>query len=226
MKTLLHICELDDGKLEFYGADYSEFERHHSSLNRYIHQLRMAPWAAKFWISLFGAAQQFQDLEMSFLSREPEFDNYYEEEEYLPDWDDSSWPTSKMEVFPKPKSNPEADPEWQKKKMAVSTSLTEWRQEMAARKGIHDWEVIKHSVLAEIARKMPLSQKELMDVRGVGITTWDRYGEDVLTVVQRALDSLEEPDSVAGDDESSCAVVEDGGSAGAGPLEEPCPAPA
>lgn len=220
MKTLLHICELDDGRLDFHGADYSEFELHHSSF--YISELRRAPWAAKFWISLFGAAQQFQDLEMSFLSREPEFDNYYEEEdEYLPDWDDDSWQASQMQVFPKPQSSPEADPEWQKKKMSVSASLTEWRQEIAARKGIHDWEVIKHSVLAEIARKMPLSQKELMDVRGVGITTWDRYGEDVLSVVQRTLDSLKEPDSVAGDGGSSGAVAEDGGSAGAGPLKEP-----
>lgn len=217
MKTLLHICELDDGRLDFHGADYSEFDIHYySSFNRYISELKRAPWAAKFWISLFGAAQQFQDLEMSFLSREPEFDNYYEEEEeYLPDWDEDSWQASQMEVFPKPKSCPEADPEWQKKKMAVSASLTDWRQEMAARKGIRDWEVIKHSVLAEIARKMPLSRKELMDVRGVGITTWDRYGEDVLTVVQRALDSLEEPAPVNADDESS----------GAGPLKEPCPAP-
>ena len=87
--------------------------------------------------------------------------------------------------------------------------------EIAARKGIHDWEVIKHSVLAEIARKMPLSQKELMDVRGVGIATWNRYGEDILTVVQGALFSSEGQAPVNAHDEIT----------GAGPLKEPCPAP-
>ena len=230
MKTLLHICELDDGKLEFYGADYSEFERHHSSLNRYIHQLRMAPWAAKFWISLFGAAQQLQELDMNDLSLEPEFDNYYEEDEYLPDWDDDSWHASQVDVFSKPQRSPEADPEWQKKKMAVSASLTEWRQETAERKGIHDWDVIKHSVLAAIARKMPLSRDELMDVRGVGNVTWDRYGEEILSVVQKALVILGEPDSVNADDGNTGAGPHfgafRGNPVGAGPLEEPCPAPA
>ena len=200
MRTLFQISELDDGRLDFYGVSFSGFGHPHSIIDRYIHELNKASWAAKFWISLFGAAQQLQDWEMSFFNAEQEPYHYDEDDEFLPDLDDDTWQESQIELVSKPPSSPEKDLEWQKRKMAVSAGLTEWRQEMAARKRIHDWEVIKHTVLADIARKMPLSRKELMDVRGVGKATWDRYGEEILTAVQKALFSLEKPESTeAGD---------------------------
>lgn len=216
MRTLLQISELDDGRLDFYGAPYSEIEQYPASLDRYMHELKRAPWTAQFWIGLFGAAQQLKELGMSFFAPEPDNDSdYYDEDDYFPDWDENCWQTSQTESVSESPSTQESYLERQKKTTAVFACLAEWRQETADRKGIHDWDVVKHSVLSSIARKIPLSREELMDVRGVGNLTWDRYGEEILTVVQAALASLEEPDS---------APVEEG-SPGAGPLEVPCPAP-
>lgn len=130
MKTLLHICELEDGSLRFYGASFSGIECKHPYFGRYIHDLKRAPWTAQFWIGLFGAAQQLNDLGIGPISSEPEY-NYYEENECLPDWDECIWQTSESDSASNSQNIPETDSDRQKKKMAVSTDLLIWRQKKA-----------------------------------------------------------------------------------------------
>ena len=85
---------------------------------------------------------------------------------------------------PKPAYNPEMDPEWQKRRKAIEEKLTIWRKEMASQKGIQVWDVIKHTVLDGISRAMPVTQKELLKVRGLGELTYARYGEEILEIVK------------------------------------------
>jgi DNA helicase-2/ATP-dependent DNA helicase PcrA len=64
-------------------------------------------------------------------------------------------------------------------------ALKEWRLQRAQRDGVPAYVVFHDSTLAEIVRAAPRSFAELQSVSGVGPTKLERYGNDVLAVLER-----------------------------------------
>ena len=206
MRTLLQIDELENGEMVFQSAECPEPIYCFIHLEELVHQLRKnAPLSAQAWITFFGIAQQMLDRGMYTPRYEDEYPDYdyYEEDDY---WRHDTDEVPRLPE-PKPVYNPEMDPEWQMKRMTITEELKAWRQEKAEKWGVHDYDIIKHTVLADIARAMPLSREELLDVRGVGELTLARHGEDILSVVKKALESFPE---------AAASEAEDGGGADGG----------
>jgi hypothetical protein len=61
--------------------------------------------------------------------------------------------------------------------------LVKWRKDIAEEKGIPAYCVLHNSVLMAIATDFPECKRDLMDVRGFGAKSWERYGEEILTFV-------------------------------------------
>ncbi len=74
------------------------------------------------------------------------------------------------------------DPEWQ-----LFDALRDWRKARAAEDGVPPFVVFHDRVLAELARKTPLSTHELTSISGVGATKRDRYGSDIVKVIGQFL---------------------------------------
>ena len=249
MRTLLQIDELENGEMVFQSAECPEPNYCFIHLEELVHQLKKnAPLSAQAWITFFGIAQQMLDRGMYTPRYEDEYPDYdyYEEDDY---WRHDTDEVPRLPE-PKPVYNPEMDPEWQMKRLTITEELKAWRQEKAEKWGVHDYDIIKHTVLVDIARAMPLSREELLDVRGVGELTLARHGEDILSVVKKALESFPEASSgeaedgaegqadvanaadevedAGGPDGSATADEADGaggGSDGAGPKKVRAPAP-
>lgn len=199
MRTLLQIDEMDSGRLRFRSdcpPIISQFFNHIEDLAL---KLRRADTEVQIWIGLFGIAQQMLDLG---IVRPP----YDENEDYYPYDDDDFWfqDDSGADMTPLPKAvpvyNPEMDPEWQKKRLALREELCAWRKEKAEKWGVNNYDIIKHTVLDAISRAMPLTTRELLAVRGVGDLTVARHGEDILSIVQKTMKTMaDEPaDGVGG----------------------------
>lgn len=186
MKTLLRICELDDGKLCIQTASCPRQEDYNHQIEQIVSALRMGSWNAQIWASLLAIAQQMLDL--GIVPQSWESDDYLFDEDY---WEEPEEEHRESEDRPwvseRSTSHPEDDRAWQEKKAALQAELNRWRQETAIRKGIHEWDVIKHTVLEGIAKAMPTTRKELMNVRGFGELTYTRYGEEILSIVQKTI---------------------------------------
>ena len=199
MRTLLQIDELENGEMVFQSAECPEPIYCFIHLEELVHQLRKnASLSAQAWITFFGIAQQMLDRGMYTPRYEDEYPDYdyYEEDDY---WRHDTDEVPRLPE-PKPVYNPEMDPEWQMKRLTITEELKAWRQEKAEKWGVHDYDIIKHTVLVDIARAMPLSREELLDVRGVGELTLARHGEDILSVVKKALESFPEASSGEAED--------------------------
>lgn len=70
------------------------------------------------------------------------------------------------------------DPEW-----PLFDALRDWRKFRAVEDGVPPFVVFHDRVLAEMARKKPLSTTQLSDISGVGTVKRDRYGKDILRVI-------------------------------------------
>jgi DNA helicase-2/ATP-dependent DNA helicase PcrA len=68
----------------------------------------------------------------------------------------------------------------------VFAALKQWRRERARADELPAYVVFHDETLAEIAARKPRSLNELAGVRGVGPTKLDRYGSDVLEVLEAA----------------------------------------
>jgi ATP-dependent DNA helicase UvrD/PcrA len=66
-------------------------------------------------------------------------------------------------------------------------ALKAWRLERAQQDGVPPYVVFHDSTLAEIVRAAPRSFSELQSVTGVGPTKLERYGNDVLAVLERSV---------------------------------------
>ena len=186
MKTLLRLNELDNGKICVQTATSPRQEDYNYQIEQLVYALRDASWNAQIWASLLGIAQQMLDLGMAPRASEP--DDYYYDEDYWQEPEEEHWESEdRLWAQVRETPRPEDDPAWQEKKAALQAELKRWRQETALRKGINDWDVIKHTVLESIAKAMPATQKELMKVRGFGELTYTRYGEEILNIVQRTI---------------------------------------
>ena len=199
MKTLLLINKLDNGKLDCSGAQCPPIEDYDFIMGQVIHGLKEAPWCVREWIRLFGMAVQMMDLGIGFLYDVPEYDPFLEED-FGPDPNNDSdnhtaelqhesflSHESSLKMAPASQYNRQLDPEWQRKRLAIKDELKTWRQEKALQKDVPVWQVIKNTVLEDIARAMPVSREDLMNVRGIGELTFARYGEDILSIVQKLM---------------------------------------
>src|SRR6266511_3810344 len=67
----------------------------------------------------------------------------------------------------------------------VFAALKQWRLERARANEVPAYVVFHNSTLAEIAGRKPQTLRDLATVPGVGPTKLDRYGDDVLSVLNR-----------------------------------------
>ena len=64
--------------------------------------------------------------------------------------------------------------------------LKVWRKERANRDSIKPYIIFSDATLIEIVNKLPKSREELFDIRGVGEKKVERYGEEVLEIINRS----------------------------------------
>ena len=65
-------------------------------------------------------------------------------------------------------------------------ALRKWRRERAATDGVPAYVVFHDATLAEIAARRPRTLAALRGILGVGPAKLDRYGGDVLAVLERS----------------------------------------
>jgi len=66
------------------------------------------------------------------------------------------------------------------------TALKAWRLERARRDGVPAYVVLHDSHIEEIARRAPATLRELASCPGIGPTKLDRYGDEILAIVDAA----------------------------------------
>jgi ATP-dependent DNA helicase RecQ len=68
--------------------------------------------------------------------------------------------------------------------LTLFVALKDWRLRRARESGLPAYVVFHDSTLATIARDRPASVRELLAIQGVGAAKVERYGDDVLALVQ------------------------------------------
>lgn len=71
--------------------------------------------------------------------------------------------------------------------LAVLRELARWREEEAMRRDRPRGSVFKDEILVEIARRSPKQAHQLRQLRGIQPRDLDRYGEDLVRLIQKAL---------------------------------------
>jgi ATP-dependent DNA helicase RecQ len=69
----------------------------------------------------------------------------------------------------------------------LSARLRQWRLEKARSLGVPAYVVLHNSVLDEIARQQPQTLLELSEIKGIGPSRTERFGEEILALIGRAL---------------------------------------
>jgi len=69
------------------------------------------------------------------------------------------------------------------------TALKSWRRDRAKSDGVPAYVVLHDSHITEIARRAPRTLRELADCPGIGPTKLDRYGDEIIAVVEAAADA-------------------------------------
>ncbi|MCD0163783.1 HRDC domain-containing protein, partial [Deinococcus sp. 6YEL10] len=67
---------------------------------------------------------------------------------------------------------------------AVYARLRDWRNSEAKRQEISRFIVASNATLAEIARRVPYTEADLQEVRGMGPERLRKYGQQILEVVR------------------------------------------
>ena len=62
--------------------------------------------------------------------------------------------------------------------------LKKWRLERSRREGVPAYVVFSDKTLKDIVARLPMDREQLLNVHGIGQTKCDRYGEDVLQLVE------------------------------------------
>jgi len=65
----------------------------------------------------------------------------------------------------------------------ILEKLKKWQSERARRDNVEAYRVLPYSVLEEIARREPRSPEELLEVKGIKEKKLDRYGKEILAIV-------------------------------------------
>ena len=66
----------------------------------------------------------------------------------------------------------------------VYNALKSWRKIKATKENIRPYIIFSDSSLIEIANKKPNTKEELMNIRGMGEKKLERYGNEILKIVQ------------------------------------------
>lgn len=75
----------------------------------------------------------------------------------------------------------------------VARELVAWREQTAAERDRPVQSVLGDTPLVEIAKRKPSSLRKLEDIRGVGQNSLRKRGEELLAVVQRGIESAQQP---------------------------------
>ncbi|MCZ0931662.1 MAG: HRDC domain-containing protein, partial [Oligoflexia bacterium] len=59
-------------------------------------------------------------------------------------------------------------------------TLRQWRNERSKKEGIPPYIILNNKQLAEVCKRRPQSQYDLMKVEGIGKAKAEKYGEDIL----------------------------------------------
>lgn len=73
------------------------------------------------------------------------------------------------------------------RQMAALRELYEWRESVASRRDVATFRVVGNEVLIGIARALPRDQRQLARLQSVPGSLAERYGQDMLAAVERAL---------------------------------------
>lgn len=96
-------------------------------------------------------------------------------------WDE---PADEDEAYLRIKNTRDLTP----RQMAALRELHGWRDEIAERRDVATFRVIGNDVLIAVARELPTQPSELRDLRGVPGSLAERYGDDMVAAVARALE--------------------------------------
>jgi superfamily II DNA helicase RecQ len=66
-------------------------------------------------------------------------------------------------------------------------ALRAWRLERSRADGVPAYVVLSNATVAEIASAQPRNPRELSRISGIGPTKLERYGEDILRIVNSSL---------------------------------------
>uniref|UniRef100_UPI0026340CB9 HRDC domain-containing protein n=1 Tax=uncultured Clostridium sp. TaxID=59620 RepID=UPI0026340CB9 len=58
--------------------------------------------------------------------------------------------------------------------------LRNWRRETAIREGVKPYIIFSDATLIELCNKLPKTQEELLEIRGMGEKKFNKYGEEIL----------------------------------------------
>ena len=62
-------------------------------------------------------------------------------------------------------------------------ALTRWRRKTSAALGVPAFRVLTNQTIEQIATKQPLSNQELKQIKGIGESNSERFGQDILELV-------------------------------------------
>ena len=77
--------------------------------------------------------------------------------------------------------------------MPLFNTLRQWRNEKSKKEGVPPYIILNNKQLAEVCKRRPQSQYELMKVGGIGKAKVERYGGDILKLTS-CLKSKEKTD--------------------------------
>ena len=69
----------------------------------------------------------------------------------------------------------------------LKENLIQWRREKAKELKLSAFIILTNRTLLTISDAAPLSAEELLAIRGVGNILYERYGEDILRIVEESL---------------------------------------
>jgi ATP-dependent DNA helicase RecQ len=69
---------------------------------------------------------------------------------------------------------------------AVMTALKKWRREKSAQLGVPAFVIFADRTLQELARMLPESPADLLNVRGIGPAKARQFGQEALAVIAKA----------------------------------------
>lgn len=68
-------------------------------------------------------------------------------------------------------------------------TLRRWRNERAKADGVPSYVIFRNMQLAEICRRLPRTKADLLQIEGIGESTWRKYGEEVLALIPKGINN-------------------------------------
>lgn len=94
------------------------------------------------------------------------------------------WPSSLLGVIRSGGATPRSETPGDPPDSAAVTRLRDWRSAVATGLGVPGYRVLTNATLEDVAVHLPTNLDELMLVSGVGPSTIEKYGQDLIAIVQ------------------------------------------